>query len=37
MADAADLVFECTEGNFGCRTNQIRGNLSWQSRAKPTK
>src|SRR5208282_5657696 len=35
-ADATDLSqFECSTGNRRCRTAQIRGNLKWQSRAKP--
>jgi hypothetical protein len=36
MADAADLSkHECPSGNRRCRTAQSRGNLKWQSRAKP--
>jgi len=26
---------ECSPGNWRCRTAQIRGNVKWQSRAKP--
>jgi hypothetical protein len=36
MADAADLnKLECPSGNRWRRTAQSRGNLKWQSRAKP--
>ena len=36
MVDAPDLVkIECSMGNHRSRTAQIRGNLHWQSRAKP--